>query len=296
LSDPLLSFESEISQLRPRLGDPLADTLIARERREVFSVHAEVRIAAWAGALLVASAVGVFIKNNFDLFDRAFLAGAIGVMAAACYAWCWKRSGIVSDYVLLLGALILSADVGFIEQQFDLFGEHGERHFLLLALIHGVTAYRFGSRLVLSLSIAALAAWMGLDRNLDIDDSIEFSLRAFACAAVVLVWRFLNRNPDFSRVFEHFAANLALWGGLLLLRDAPSTACLITLTLAALVIAWGFRTGVESFVLYAFVYAVIAIDGWLLEESANEELVILISMLVAIPALVALHRRFRRNA
>ncbi len=304
----MLSFEPELERLRPQLGDRTTDALIARERREVFSVYPEVRLSAWAGALLIATAVGLFVKNNFDLFDRVFLAAILGAMALACYIWARRGGkGVVNEYVLLLGALLLSADVGFIEQQFDVFGAHGARHFLLLAIVHGVTAYRFDSRLVLSLSIAALAAWMGIERQANF--GIELAVRAFACAAVVLVWRAIHvripppkgrpeayTTPDtFPRVFEHFAANLALWGGLLLLDGTPPMAALITTTIAVLVMLWGFRTRVEAFVLYAFVYAVIADVGYAMTV-VDEELALLAGMLIAIPVLVLIHRRFKRGA
>lgn len=295
----MISFEPELERLRPQFGDRVTDELIARERREIFSVYPEVRIAAWAGALLVAAAVGLFVKNNFEHFDRAFLAAALGAMALACYVWVWRKGrSVINDYVLLLGALLLSADVGFIEQQFDVFGEAGARHFLVLAVIHGATAYRFNSRLVLSLSITALAAWMGIERNLTFEDTVALAMRAFACAAVILIWRAVDRryrtDSDFSRVFEHFAANLALWGGLLLLDDQPFLAAVITTAVAAAVMAWGFRTRVESFVLYAFVYAVIADVGYAM-TILDDELSVLVGMLIAVPALMFIHRRFKRG-
>lgn len=299
----MLDLSSEIERLRPQLGDARTDALLARERREVVSLHPEVRIAAWAGALLIAAAVGLFIKDHFDLFDRAFLAALIGALALGCYAWAWRgERSIVNEYVLLLGALLLSADVGFIEQQWDVFGAAGARHLLLLAIVHAATAYRFESKLVLSVSLASLAAWMGLDRQaVDVRPNlIALSLRAFACAAIVLAWRFIDRRyrprSEFSRVFEHFAANLALIGGLFLLDDAPFTAALLTTAVAAAVILWGFRVKVESFVLYGFAYAVIADVAFAMERFRVPELVMLIAMLIAIPSLVLLHRRFRRTA
>ena len=304
----MLSFEPELEQLRPIFGDRVTDALVARERREVFSVFPEVRVAAWGGAVLLATAAGLFVKNNFHLFDRVLIAVVLAIVALGCYFWAWRggREGI-NEYVLLLGALLLSADFGFIEQQFDVLGAAGARHFLLLAVIHGGTAYRFRSRLILSLSIAALAAWMGIERNSDF--GMALALRAFACAAVVLLWRAIHvrllpppegrpearTTPDaFPRVFEHSAANLALWGGLLLLDDSRVLAAVITTAIAALVIAWGFRTRVEAFVLYAFVYAVIA-DIALAIDLAGFELAVLGGMLIAVPTLVALHRRFKRS-
>ena len=287
----MLDVSPEIDRLRPHLGDRIADALIARERREVFSVYPEVRLAAWAGALLVAAAAGIFIKNNFDRLDRVAVAVILGAAAAACYFVASRAKSVVADYVLLLGALLVSADVGYIEQQFDVLGASGVRHLLMLAIFHALTAYRFDSRLVLSTSLASLAAWMGLDRNLN-GDPADFAIRAFACAAVVLVWRALNRRPAFARVFEHFAATLVLTGGLLLLDEHPFAAAVITTSVAAAVIAWGFRTRVEAFVLYGFIAALIADVAFIVRYTKADELVILIAILLAIPALVMIHRRF----
>jgi hypothetical protein len=278
------------------------DALLERERREVFSVQPEVRIAAWAGALLLAGAVGIFIKENFDLFNRGFLATALALAVAACYAWAWRREGVVSDYVVLLGALILTADVAFIEQQFDILGEAGIRHLLLLAIVHGVTAYLFDSRLVLSLSIGALAAWMGLEKRAVFEFGAELAIRAFACAAIVLAWRFLdqrirkNARHPFARVFEHFAANLALWGGLALIEESEILAAIVTTAIGSVVIRWAYRTRAEPFLLYAFVYILIANTALALKWARGDEaLVVLIAIVIAVPALVILHRSFRRG-
>ncbi|HKR64733.1 MAG TPA: hypothetical protein VJZ00_13455 [Thermoanaerobaculia bacterium] len=42
----MLSFERELESLRPLLGDRETNALIARERREVFSIYPELRIAS----------------------------------------------------------------------------------------------------------------------------------------------------------------------------------------------------------------------------------------------------------
>jgi hypothetical protein len=255
----------------------------------------------------------VQLKDNLDRIGRLGLAALIGLAAAACYAWVTARrtrATFVDDYILLLGALLVSADVAFVETQWKLLGEDWGRHLLLLAIVHGVTAYLYRSRLVLSLSIAALAGWMGIERSglapID-DDPVAFALRAYACAALLVLWRVLDeqfggdRKPEFGPLFEHFAANLALSGGLALLTqdDTRTLGGFLTIVLAATVIAWGFRRRTESFVLYAFVYAVIAVDTLILDSIGRgiEELAFLVvigSMVGAIAVLFAIHARFRR--
>lgn len=308
----VLSFENEIEQLRPTLGDRASDVLIARERRQVFSVYPELRLASWAGVMLLATAAGIVLKNNLDRIGPLVLAVMMGLAAAACYAWAWwrrSRSSLVDDYVLLLGALLLSADLGFIESQFHLLGDDWQRHFLALAVVHGVTAYLFGSKMVLSLSIAALAAWFGIEaqpaRVFDRNPG-AFAPRALACAALLLGWRALDKRlrpaSDFSPLFEHFAANLALAAGFSWMPndDTRVMGCLFTMVLAGVVMAWGFRTRAESFVLYGFLYGVIAADVLVVNALDGYEAAALLfmtaSMIAAIASLILIHTRFRRVA
>ena len=295
----MLSLEPELQSLRPILGDARADALIARERREIFSVYPELRIAAWLGATLLAAAAGVLLKDNLERLGPLALAILIGVAAAACYAWAWfrrARASVVDDYVLLLGALLVSADVAFIESQFHLFDGAWKRHLLILAAVHAAAAYAYGSRMVLSLSIMALAGYVGVDRTAD---AKELAVPAFVTAALLVAWREIDRRwrgHEFSRTFEHFAANIALFGGLALLDRDELLGCAVTVAIAALVVWWGFRTKHEPFVLYAVVYAVIAVDAWVIDQLPGTKsilLVIVLSIVASIVTLLALHARFK---
>jgi predicted membrane protein DUF2157 len=298
----VLSLEPELEQLRPILGDARADALIARERREVFSLYPELRIAAWAGAMLLATAAGIVLKNNLERIGPVALSMLMALAAIACYAWVWwhrARATIADDYVLLLGALLLSGDFAFIETQFHLLDHAWPRHFLILAVLHGVGAYAYRSRMLLSLSITALAAWMGIDQ-LSLFNFSDYKMAAFVTAGVVLIWRELHRRfsslSEFLRVFEHFAANLTLWGSLsMLMKDETYyVGCVLGLAAALVVIWWGFREHVESFVLYGFIYGLIAADALLFRhlEDTSLALAISLSMIAGVIILIFLRKRF----
>ena len=304
----MFSLEPEIEALRPRLGDARANALIARERREVFSVHPELRIAGWLGATLLAAAAGVLLKNNLERIGPLALAIGIGLAAFACYAWTWmrrSRATVVDDYVLLLGALVVSADVAFIETQFHVFGDAWKNHLLLLAFVHAAGAYAYRSRVLLSLAITALGGYLGVRKELFA--ATDVAIPAFEFAALLIAWRAIdralpptaNRQPptvSFSRTFEHFAANAAMIGALSLLDGNVYLAGLLTIAIAAVVIAWGFRTHHDPFVLSGFVYAVIAVDAMLLDGVAGSRtgaLIVLVSMIVAVAGLLFLHARFK---
>lgn len=271
----MISLSSELRRVRDggAIGEAAAARLIALEDREVFSIYGELRFLTWAGVLLIATGVGLLIKHNLDRIGPLALATAIGIAAAACYGWAWWKRGreasLVDDYILLLGALLLSADVAFIETQFHIFGADWPRYSLMLAAIHAVAAYLFASRAMLSLSIMAIAVWLGAWHNNafdTLDGSIETGVRALVCAAIVMAWRFADRRQRpqtaFTRTFDHFATNFAFLGAFLLMfhDDTRLTGVVLALAFAVAALLYGYRVTSEAFVLYGYIYGLIAID------------------------------------
>ena len=309
----MLSFEPEVIAARDAgaIDEPAAARLIAIERREIFSVHDELRVLAWIGAMAIVTGVGIIIQKHVHDIGPLTLAIAIGAAAAACYAFSvWRRASarrsLVDDSILLLGALLVSADVGFVEHQWHVLGSEWQRHFLLLTVVHGVGAYLFGSGALLSLSIAALAAWMGIERRAEIlfTATTDLAIRAFACAAILMAWREIDRRVrsirDFEPYFEHFATNLAFWGALIFTseRDTRWLGLVIALALATFSLIHGFRRRREMFVIYAYIYALIAVDIVVGDFLRNDETLIatylLLSTVAVIIALFATHMRLRK--
>src|SRR3954451_20230625 len=117
----LISLEPELTQL------PGTGVLIARERRDVVSIYPELRLLTWAGVMLISWGVGLYIAKHLDDIGPLAIAAAIGLASIACCASAyWKRSraaALVDDYVLLLAALLASADIGYIEHHYQLLGD-----------------------------------------------------------------------------------------------------------------------------------------------------------------------------
>jgi len=272
------TLEPELRALHAEglIEDATAARALARDRGQVFSLHAELRITLYAGVLLVMAGVGIVLARNLDRIGPLGIVLAIALVAAACAvpAVRGRRAGrtltVTAEYLLLLAVLLLSADLAYAERQFTLLGPLWSWHLLLLAVFHAAVAYAFGSPLVLAASLTALAGWFGIggtpgDVLLFSQSTPSLGARALACALLIVAWRRADRRgrPEsrFSDVFDHFAANLAFWGAIAWCPDWPWVVAglplLVALSYAS--VRRGLDTGREVFLVYGTVYAAIGV-------------------------------------
>jgi hypothetical protein len=203
-------------------------------RRELVSVRLEVRSALYAGVLLLTTGVGLFVKENQDRIGPAAIGLAIGLAAAACLVWAWRRSApfkwgeaasshAAFDYLLLLGALLVATDLAYLEAELRLLGPNWPWHLLAVAVFYGFLAYRFDSKMLLSLALASLAAWRGIAVNvtgtsLGAGDPSRLRIEALACGSLFVVLGVaaarLQKKAHFEDVYVN-AGLLLVFGGLL---------------------------------------------------------------------------------
>jgi len=272
------SLQLELKKLNADrvVDDSTFAQLRALDNGSVFSVFYELRVALYIAVMLVVTGVGIILKENLDRIGPITIALAIGVAAAICYYIAIRKKvkgesrSIVGDYVLLLGALLLSADMAFIESSFHLLKDRWSLYLPLLAVVHAAAAYFLDSRLLLSVALAALAGWFGVSRHIDdlfymYGETWTRGLRALECAGIVLGWRIANNKmgkfPQFNEVLDHYAINLGFWAGLLWCQADRSI--LWGILTVAILSAFGIRNGLakrnEWFVVYGVVYAAISI-------------------------------------
>jgi hypothetical protein len=248
------------------------------ERREVFSIRRELLIALYVAVASLVVGVGLLVKANLDRIGPAALLTGIFVAAALCYAVALRahlakrERSLGEDYVLLLGALLFSAAVGYAEVQLRLFGTGWSRHLLLLAAWHLATAYLFGSRLVLSVALTAFAGWLGVEARLGtliepLHPLFGIGPRSLLGALLFYIGSLIHRGDSaatrcgFRDVYLQFAANFGFWGALALGFD-PATRWIgaaLLLVLAVVVGRAGLREKRESFLLYAVGYGTIGL-------------------------------------
>jgi hypothetical protein len=212
-------------------------------RGELVPVRTELKTLLYLGVLVAVAGVGKFLKDYHDRLGPVVIGSALGLAALACFVYAFRRSPafswgatvsphLAADYVLILGALLIASDLTYLEKQFDILGDRWPYHFLIVAVVYLVLAYRFDSRAVLSLALSAFAAWRGVSVAETFKGGGELSAailrwNALACAALYLAagWASVRsrRKPHFEKVYV-IAGLLLLFGGILsgALQDSRS--------------------------------------------------------------------------
>ena len=146
-------------------------------RGELVSVYPELRLSLYVGVLLLTAGIGVLIQQNYEYIGPVAIATALGLAALGTLFWVastappfsWAETpspSIAFDYLLLLGILLISADLAFVEVRFTPLGAHWHWHLLIVSLFMACLAVRYDSRTVFSLALTTFAAWRGVSVSL----------------------------------------------------------------------------------------------------------------------------------
>jgi hypothetical protein len=295
-----------------------AAKLLRIARGELVSVHAELRLLLYAGVLLVAAGAGVLVKQNLDRIGPTAVAGALALAAGGCLAWVtskappFARGEVASphfafDYILLLGALLVAADLAYVEVSFTPLGPGWTWHLLIVSLVYAALAIRYDSRGLFSLSLTTFAAWRGVSlvvaRRLEMPAGDRLLLEAVACgfAFVLLGWALVKR--DFKRHFEpaaiHIGWALVLLGEMYRVQRSPGR-MLLLVTTAAVVATIGYSGRRFWLLAMGVVAAEVGATTWVATHTSSRRvepllLWIVLSGLVVVVGLGAMHRRLRER-
>lgn len=284
--------------------------------RELFSVHWELRLLLYGGILILTTGLGLLVAKHFSSIGHLTLLAVISMGCAACFAYCLRHGGGFSseslatpdaayDYVLLLGCLLLGTLQGYLELRYQLLAQYWNWWLLASALIYLLSAHYFDNRLVLSLALSTLGAWLGVktsqlgtglwDGALR-DNALFFGALVVAAGAAQtrLGWK-----RHFLPVHLHLGVNILLAALVVGVGSrAASSAYLAGLVLTGSGSAfYALRERSFAFLLYAVLYGYVGITIFMLDHGqwSSEGIILyfLVSAATLLTALVALHHRFR---
>jgi len=235
------------------LSGPAALTAGRAARGELVSARGILRGALYAGVLVLVAGVSWFLKDNYRRIGPFGLAVLVGLVGVASLAWVFRRApaftwseapaaaetGWALDYGLLLGALLLAADLAFVERQFSLLGDAWPWHLLIVALGTAGLALRFDSRLLFSLALSTFAAWRGVSLGISkwnvwfasTTDRLRWNVLGCAVAFATLGWamRRWGRKAHFEPAATYLGCALGLAGLMSGLGTSAGTAWALTL-------------------------------------------------------------------
>src|SRR5260221_2918870 len=147
--------------------------LAGLSRGEPFSLFLELNILLYAGILAFVAGLGWTVSTWSQQLGDLLVVTALSAMLVACLWYCFSRApawsfsevpspSLVFDYVLYLGSLVWSVELGYLENRFHLLSEQWDLYLLASAGLFFFLAYRFDNRFVLSLALSSLAGWFGL--------------------------------------------------------------------------------------------------------------------------------------
>jgi hypothetical protein len=154
------------------LSDVSLQKVKAANSNKLFSLHWELKTILYLGVLLLSSGLGILVYKNIDTIGHQVILAFIAAVCTGCFVYCFKKKDPYTnnkvtqpntffDYILLLGCLTLVTFIGYLQFQYNVFGNrYGLATFIPMVLLFA-TAYYFDHLGVLSMAITTLAAWAG---------------------------------------------------------------------------------------------------------------------------------------
>ncbi|TDH23046.1 DUF2157 domain-containing protein [Segetibacter sp. 3557_3] len=195
----------------------------------IINVRGELKVLLYLGILLLTTGLGILVYKNINEIGHLSIVGFIALTCAGCFAYAFKKAagfdygsvqspGVLFDYILLLGCLLMLTLVAYLQFEFSVFGTRWGLATFIPMVILFFSAYYFDHLGVLSLAIINLATWVGisitpmrlLENNNFSSDRITFT--GILLGGTLLAAGFLSTakklKPHFSFTYRNFGIHL----------------------------------------------------------------------------------------
>lgn len=155
------------------LSNSQFDHIHSEEINKPLSLAWELKTLMYCGVLLLTTGLGIIIYKNLDSIGHLAIVISIAVAMVICFVFSYtksppftfkksKESNILQDYILLLGCLLMLILLGYLQAQYNVFGNRWGMATFIPMIILFIAAYYFDHLGVLSMAIINLAAWAGI--------------------------------------------------------------------------------------------------------------------------------------
>ncbi|HYG38731.1 MAG TPA: DUF2157 domain-containing protein [Cytophagales bacterium] len=253
----------------------------AKAKNPLFSIFWELRVLLFLGVTLLSSGFGILIYENIDTIGHHTLIAIIVALCGVCFWYCFKHKKPFSfhlvesptpvfDYILLLGCLLFLTLEGYLQFQYNIFGEKYGLATIIPTCAFFFFAYSFDHKGILGMGISGLALWFGIAlAPKDIFDGnnykeINLILSAIGLGVVLIVAAWQSNKEDFKKHFDftylNFGAHLIFISSILgmINFDYKWAFVLIVGFFCALFILYAKREQSFYFLLIAVFYAYFA--------------------------------------
>ncbi len=205
----------------------LATKIDFEEKNKLFSIHWELRTLLYLGITCLTTGLGMLIYKNIDTIGHNIIIGLIAILCAVCFYYAIKHikpftwdevlnSESLVDFTLLGACILFLILEGYIQYQYNLFGNRYGVAALIPAIVFFFCAYRFDHRGVLSMAITALTSWIGVSvapaslwKNNNFN-TLNLTLTALllGCFLIIIGWLSEKNSKK-----AHFGFTYLLMGG-----------------------------------------------------------------------------------
>ena len=211
------------------LNDKDLENIADYQKKGIFSLRSELLLMIYFSIILFTSGIGVIVYNNIDSIGYLAILSANFILMLVCFYFSFKKAKGYSnhevlfenplhDYLVLTGSLLACIFLGYINFQYKIFDDSYAYVSLISAVLCFAVAYYFDNRIVLSMAITSLAAFIGISitpksvfQN-EVYSNLELTYSGLILGMLLLVWMeysFKHKiKAHFYFVFATFALHL----------------------------------------------------------------------------------------
>ncbi len=287
------------------------------EKKKSFSLHREIKSMLYLGVLLLNIGLGWIIYENIDTIGHQAIITGIATLTIFCFWYSFKNRKPFSfeeikndspftDYILLLGCLTFLVLEGYLQYQYNIFGQRYGLATIIPTFIFFPAAYYFDHRGVLSLGITTFASWLGVTVSPIYllqygfgQNNLIYAGLIFGILLCVAAYFTENKNlkKHFTFTYLNFAANvlfISSLSGLIVIKNY-FVFFLVIIILVVLFIKYAVDKQSFYFLTISMIYGYCALSYLVLQMEFFQSILILYYFIISSIMLIVFLIKFKKK-